>query len=120
MKAKEFDLLIAQVEKEAELNTRNSKAAELLEKLYKFSSIYAPNLISQFEKRLLHCTLANKENEIPQILTIQDDNSISKPLFTPIMFQANDNVYENLKNQLIEIDGIDSLSIYNCHGCTFK
>jgi hypothetical protein len=120
MKSREFDLLIVQVEKEPELNTRNSKASELLEKLYKFSSIYPPNLVFQFEKRLLHCTFANKENEIPQILKAQDESSISKPLFTPIIFQVNENVYENLKNQSIEIDNIDSLSIYNCHGCTFK
>jgi hypothetical protein len=102
------------------LNIKDSKAMELLGKLQNLSSFYPPNIASQLEKRLLNCTLFNKDNNFPQVSTFIKENSIPKPFFTPILFTPNDNEFNNLQNQSIQIDFIESLNIFNCNGCTFK
>ena len=120
MKAREFDLLVTQVEKEGDPKLKNDKAIGLLEKLRRLSSIYNPIMFSQFEKRLLNCTIMDKENKLPSFQNTMSSNDNSNLVFTQLMGQSKEFDHHDLHDQLIEMNSVNYVNIYNCHGCIFN
>ena len=120
MKAREFDLQVTQVERVVDVKLKNDRAIELLERLQKLSPLYNPIMSAQLEKRLLNCTLTEKENELPIFLHTPTTEIDSKLAFVPPIAHANEHDCCNLHDQLIEMDSVKYLNVHNCHGCIFK
>jgi hypothetical protein len=120
MKVKEFDLLITQVEKEGDSKLKNDRAIGLLEKLRRLSSLYNPIMFFQFEKRLLNCTIIDKENKLPSFTNAITLNDNSNLVFTQLMGQIKEFDHHDLQDKLIEMDSVNYVNIFNCHRCIFN